>query len=195
MPIRRERSDAAEHRRLILQTARSLFEEHGVRDVSMRQIAQTAGVGQGTLYRRYAHKGELCSDLMEDTNRCIINAIEGYLKNAESASAAERCGGVLDLLVDFIDHESQLLIPLHNVYIASEDSSVFYRSPIYTYLRDMLARLLRELPEDGRTPDPALTAHVILCSLSPSGYLHLRNELGYSRDEIKRHYRKLYAGI
>ncbi|WP_051318170.1 TetR/AcrR family transcriptional regulator [Cohnella thermotolerans] len=196
MPIRRERSDAAEHRRLILQTAQALFAEHGVKEVSMHQIAKTAGIGQGTLYRRYAHKGELCSDLMEDNNRAVMNAIDSYLQlNANVLSAKERLGGVIDIIIDFIDDKCQLLIPLHNVYMCEEDSSVFFRSPIYVYLKDTLTRLIEE-SSGGKQADgePSIAAHVILCSINPAGYLHLRKELGFSKEEIRRQYRKLYAG-
>lgn len=196
MPIRRERSDAAEHRRLILQTARSLFEEHGVQEVSMHQIAKTAGIGQGTLYRRYAHKGDLCSDLIEDAGYEVINATERYLDSEENVrSPAERLGGVLDLLVDFIDDKVQLLIPLHNVHMNIEDKTAFFRSPIYINLKRILTQLLEEIPSRVDNSEPQITAHVILCSLNPAGYLHLRDVLGFSKEEIKRHYRKLYAGI
>ncbi|HZG64870.1 MAG TPA: helix-turn-helix domain-containing protein, partial [Rubrobacteraceae bacterium] len=59
-----ERRDAAESRRRVLDTARELFEERGVDSVSMHEIGRAAGVGQGTLYRRYEHKGALCSALL-----------------------------------------------------------------------------------------------------------------------------------
>src|SRR5215471_19498441 len=61
---RHERRDAAEHRQRILEVARRLFAQQGVEAVSMHQIALATGIGQGTLYRRYANKGELCMDLL-----------------------------------------------------------------------------------------------------------------------------------
>jgi len=196
MPIRRERSDAAEHRRLILQTARCLFEEYGVQEVSMHQIAKTAGIGQGTLYRRYAHKGDLCSDLIEDAGIEVVNATESYVSStASTLSPAERLGGALDLLVDFLDDKVQLLIPLHNVHMSMEDKTAFFRSPIYINLRRILTQLLQEIPSCSGEVDPQITAHVILCSLNPAGYLHMRDCLGFSKEEIKLHYRRLYAGI
>lgn len=202
MPIRRERSDAAEHRRLILQTARTLFEEHGVQEVSMHQIAKTAGIGQGTLYRRYAHKGDLCSALIEDAGYEVIGATENYLSDAASAlSPVERLGGTLDLLIDFIDDKLQLLIPLHNVHSSAcastsmEEKTAFFRSPIYINLKRILSELLQEIPSRTGGSDPQMSAHVLLCSLNPAGYLYLRENLGFSKEEIKRHYRKLFAGI
>lgn len=198
MPIRRERSDAAENRRLILQTAQSLFAQYGVSEVSMHQIAKTAGIGQGTLYRRYAHKGDLCSDLMEDNSRAVIHAIEGFLKfNADKLSPRELLGGTLDLMIDFIDDKAQLLIPLHNVYMCEDDSSAFFRSPIYNYLLETLSSLLRRIGEEesAGAADPVFTGHVILCAMNPIGYLHLLKDRGMTKEDVKRHCRRLYAGI
>ncbi len=61
-----ERRDAAEARRRILSVARQLFAERGVTEVSMHRIGRVAGVGQGTLYRHFEHKGALCSALLAE---------------------------------------------------------------------------------------------------------------------------------
>ena len=73
--IRHERRDAAEHRQRILNVAQRLFAEHGVDAVSMHQIARAAGIGQGTLYRRYAHKGELCMDLLHERYERFVRRV------------------------------------------------------------------------------------------------------------------------
>lgn len=52
---RSERRDAAANREQILATARMLFAEREVDLVTMEEIAAAAGVGKGTLYRRYPH--------------------------------------------------------------------------------------------------------------------------------------------
>ena len=55
---RSERRDAAENRQRILNAALKLFEQNGVEQVSMNQIAIEAQIGPGTLYRRYRDKSE-----------------------------------------------------------------------------------------------------------------------------------------
>ncbi|PRC55083.1 TetR family transcriptional regulator, partial [Mycobacterium sp. ITM-2017-0098] len=48
-----ERGDAARHRALLLDAARRLVDEHGAEAVTTDDIAAAAGVGKGTLFRRF----------------------------------------------------------------------------------------------------------------------------------------------
>jgi AcrR family transcriptional regulator len=59
-PLRR---DAAANRERILGTARVLFSEHGL-DASMDDVARGAGVGAGTLYRRFPTKEALVDAIL-----------------------------------------------------------------------------------------------------------------------------------
>jgi AcrR family transcriptional regulator len=59
------RSDARRNRALLVAAARDLFAEKGV-DVPVEEITQRAGVGMGTLYRHFAHKGDLIDAVLED---------------------------------------------------------------------------------------------------------------------------------
>ena len=52
------RADARRNRQQIIDAARDLFVRHGP-DVPMDEIARTAGVGIGTLYRRFPDRDEL----------------------------------------------------------------------------------------------------------------------------------------
>jgi len=58
-PPPRERADAARNRAAVLQAAAGLFAEHGVTAVSMDQVAAAAGVGKGTIFRRFGDKAGL----------------------------------------------------------------------------------------------------------------------------------------
>ena len=52
-----ERGDAARNRALLLDAARRLIGERGADAVSMDDIAAAAGVGKGTLFRRFGRPG------------------------------------------------------------------------------------------------------------------------------------------
>ena len=54
-----ERADAARNRRRILAAAEKLFAENGVSCTSMDAIAAEAGVGKGTLFRRFGDRASL----------------------------------------------------------------------------------------------------------------------------------------
>ena len=58
------RSDAALNRQRILDAASEAFAEHGL-DVTLNNVAAYAGVGVGTVYRRFANKDALIDELFE----------------------------------------------------------------------------------------------------------------------------------
>ncbi|MEZ5155257.1 MAG: helix-turn-helix domain-containing protein [Solirubrobacterales bacterium] len=59
------RKDAERNRQRILASARVLFAERGV-DVGLDEIARTAGVGVGTVYRRFPDRDALIDELLDD---------------------------------------------------------------------------------------------------------------------------------
>lgn len=109
---RTERADAAANRALILCTAERLFRERGVENVCMAEIAEVAGVGKGTLYRRYANKGELCLALMDtqmtefqDSSLTLFSGL-----TAQGVPYLEQLARFLRSLVEFTDIHSPLLV-------------------------------------------------------------------------------------
>jgi AcrR family transcriptional regulator len=58
------RADAERNRQLVVAAARGAFAELGI-DVPMEEIARRAGVGVGTLYRRYPSRGDLIAAAFE----------------------------------------------------------------------------------------------------------------------------------
>jgi AcrR family transcriptional regulator len=62
---RPERSDAARNREALLVAARRLVEERGVEAVTMDALAREAGVGKGTVFRRFASRAGLMTALLD----------------------------------------------------------------------------------------------------------------------------------
>lgn len=196
MPIRSERKDAAEHRQLILRTAVSLFRQHGVAGVSMHQIAKTAGVGQGTLYRRYAHKGDLCLDILQDYSQSFMDSVQQFLSDNGGLPPEERLGWLLDCWIDVMEQNSELILTIEShLHKKSEELQCgnIFQSLLYRFLREQISSLMTEIaavPSDSR-PDPVLAAHSLICAMAPSGYFHMKQEYGRTTRELKNHYRRL----
>lgn len=60
-----ERRDAARNREALLRAARELVERDGVRAVTMDAVAAAAGVGKGTVFRRFRSKEGLMAALLD----------------------------------------------------------------------------------------------------------------------------------
>jgi AcrR family transcriptional regulator len=72
-PRRPLRRDAERNRDRIVEAARTAFARDGI-DVSVEEIARRAGVGMGTLYRRFPTKGDLIDAVLEDAFSEICKA-------------------------------------------------------------------------------------------------------------------------
>jgi AcrR family transcriptional regulator len=199
---RNERRDAAERRQRILEVAQHLFAEHGVEAVSMHQIALAAGIGQGTLYRRYAHKGELCMDLVVERYERFAAEITTLLSQASTSPALERLEKVLAHMVRLLEEQG-----IMGGFVAGTERREgpchepdrfrhfsFQTTPWYRWLHDLLAGLLSEAVERGELAilDVPYTADAILAALHPAVFRFQRHERGFSSDRILQGLRQIY---
>jgi AcrR family transcriptional regulator len=66
------RRDAAENRTRLLDAAAQVFAEGGL-DASVEEVARVAGVGMGTLYRRFPTKDALIAQLVRDLLQEVLD--------------------------------------------------------------------------------------------------------------------------
>lgn len=78
------RADAARNLRLILTAAAELFAEQGG-DVPMEEIARRAGVGVGTLYRRFGDREALVVAVVRDTFQTLVDSMRAAQQQEPSA--------------------------------------------------------------------------------------------------------------
>jgi AcrR family transcriptional regulator len=69
-----ERNDAARNRLLLLAAARRLIAEQGADAVTMDDIAAAAGVGKGTVFRRFGNRAGLMMVLLDEDERASQEA-------------------------------------------------------------------------------------------------------------------------
>ncbi|VBA55007.1 TetR/AcrR family transcriptional regulator [Mycobacterium attenuatum] len=74
VPGRPERGDAARNRALLLDAARRLVANRGADAVTMDDVAAAAGVGKGTLFRRFGSRAGLMMVLLDEDERASQQA-------------------------------------------------------------------------------------------------------------------------
>ncbi|HEX8083957.1 MAG TPA: helix-turn-helix domain-containing protein [Solirubrobacteraceae bacterium] len=97
-PARALRADAERNRRRILDAARAVFAEHGL-GVGVDAVAREAGVGVGTLYRRFPTKQDLLRAIVEDRVEQLVARLEAAAAVDDPwdsfAAAAEAFAGAI----------------------------------------------------------------------------------------------------
>lgn len=177
---RSERRDAAENRQRILNVAFRLFEQHGVEQVSMNQIATEAEIGPGTLYRRYRNKSELCLDLIKDNVVLLFEEIEAYLEQHQTDKPNLRLKGVLRLFISYRERKLQLLAGVEEGASAKRTQSIT-QSPLYAELHDIFVNLFCEMTASEQNhPNSVFRADMLLMALKNDSYVFQREVRGYS---------------
>ncbi len=189
---REERSDAARNRRVILDTARTLFEERGVTCVTMEEIARASGVGKGTLYRRFPHKGYLCHALLDDPTRHLQEQTLEVLSEP-GTSALEKLDVFLDRLVAFTAENLDLLYGGHEP-LCGADRLERFSHPAYDWRRSTVLGLLRSAVREGDVDDGLdleYLASALLAPLDVDLYYYQHRVQGLSVERISRGVRAL----
>lgn len=192
-----ERKDAAANRILILQTAEALFAERGVANVCMAEIAQAAGVGKGTLYRRYANKAELCLGLMDEQMTTFQNTMLAQFRSmsANSVPKMSQLEFFIDALVHFTDAHSPLLSEVQSAGLIHEGRSTemphFWQ---YMTVNGLFQAAINagEIPEGL---DTEYLSDAILSPLMADIFRFQREVRGFSLARISEGLRILIAGL
>jgi AcrR family transcriptional regulator len=198
-PQRSERRDAAANRALILETAESLFAERGVANVNMADIAQAAGVGKGTLYRRFANKAELALALMDTQMREFQEAMLGRMRqqNEQGMSKLAQLDQFLDALVYFVERHNPLLCVVQSEgLLAGMGEQDLQRPHFWQHMT--IAGLLQGAIQDDELPadlDVVYVADALLATLHASLFRFQREGRGFSLERISAGLRRFVAGL
>jgi AcrR family transcriptional regulator len=150
-----ERRDAARNREALMAAAAELVAEHGARAVTMDAVAARAGVGKGTVFRRFESREGLMGALLNRSEAAWQAAvISGEPPLGPGAPARER-------LVAF--GRSRIEVTLQHADLIREAGRVGPRSYAAYSFTAMHVRYL--LAEMGVTGDLPLLATAILAPL------------------------------
>ena len=150
---------------MILRTARTLFEERGVTCVTMEEIARASGVGKGTLYRRFPHKGFLCQALLDEPTRHLQEQTLEILRDS-GTSAVEKLDAFLDRLVVFTAENLDLLYG-GNEPLCGADRLERFSHPAYDWRRSTVLGLLRTAANEGEVDGSLDLEYLATALLAP----------------------------
>ncbi|NUT32965.1 MAG: TetR/AcrR family transcriptional regulator [Hamadaea sp.] len=152
---RAERADAARNRRAVLRATERLLTEGGGDHVSLDRVAALAGVGKGTVFRRFGSRAGLLQALLEDRSRELREAVgDGPPPLGPGAPVRERLLAFLDGL-GAIAEGNALLLSAHGQACAEDK----YGDPSYRFWHGHLTALFAE----GRPDlDAGFLAHAVL---------------------------------
>lgn len=173
-PPAKERSDAARNREAILDAAARLFRQQGVEAVSMDAIAAAAGVGKGTLFRRFGDKSGLAVALLDTRERELQEAI---LFGAPPLGPGDGKTPAPQRLAAFVEAYLDYVLAHLDLVRVSETASAGarYRIGAYRFWHRHVALLLA-----GRD-DPDADAHTVLAALAAEHLHAMLPELGQER--------------
>lgn len=161
-----ERADAARNRQRILAAAQKLFTRDGVAATSMDAIALEAGVGKGTLFRRFGDRASLALALMESAERHFQESfIRGPAPLGPGAPPCERLIAFGRALLSHLTTHGDLLLAAQTT---GTPGHRFDAGPHGAY-RAHIIFLIRDAAPDL---DAEYVAEALLAQLSAEVVLH-----------------------
>jgi AcrR family transcriptional regulator len=169
-----ERADAARNRARLLDAAARLVAERGAEHVTMHEVAAAAGVGKGTLFRRFGDRNGLLLALLDEVEADFQWAYTcGPPPLGPGAPAMDRLVAFGCALIERTAADADLGAALvrrlpHERRLASDTGRAFHRH---------VSTLLRETGIDG---DHEVLGHALLAFANFETTDYLRNHCGIS---------------
>jgi AcrR family transcriptional regulator len=157
------RADAQRNLVRVLDAAREVFAEQGI-DAPVNDIAERAGVGVGTIFRRFPTKDDLLVAVVEQRTVQLIEAADGALESSDPGAALRR----------FM--ETATAMQISDVCWCEAGSDIFGREGIRE-LTDVLVGKMGELLTQAQTAGQvrsdlrALDLPVLLMAVAKSGLM------------------------
>ncbi|WP_049566994.1 TetR/AcrR family transcriptional regulator [Nonomuraea sp. SBT364] len=181
------RRDAARNRERILDAAAAIVAAEGVGGLSMAEVAATAGVGVGTLYRRFGDRSGLAYALIDEREREFQAAfLDGPPPLGPGAEPRERVRAFLGALADRTVAQLDLLV-------MAETAGPYARfGGAYEAYRGHLAMLLGQVRPEG---DASCLADALLAPLAAPLLARQVRDQGVPVGRVKAALDALVAGL
>ena len=170
-----ERGDAARNRALLLEAARRLIAERGADAVTTDDIAAAAGVGKGTLFRRFGSRAGLMIVLLDEDEKTEQQAFMfGPPPLGPGAPPLDRLLAYGRDRLKFVHAHHALLSD------ANRDPQMRFHAPATLHLRHVLVLL----EAAGTTGDLDAHAAALLALLDADYVHHQLTDRGRTLDEL-----------
>jgi AcrR family transcriptional regulator len=181
-----ERADAARNRQKILCSARRLIEERGLQNVSMDDIAHDAGVGKGTLFRRFGDRASLAHALLDATETAFQEElIRGEPPLGPGAPPCERVIAFGEAMIDLCVERRDLMAEV-------QAGPRWLRTNIYSGYRAHLSYLVAQAAPEQ---DAEFVADSLLGVLRADLVNHLVVDRGMDTQRLKDGFRALAMSL
>jgi AcrR family transcriptional regulator len=188
-PVRPERADAARNRSAILCAAERLVAQRGPDCVTMDDVASAAGVGKGTLFRRFGDRAGLLRALLDERERAFQEEIiRGAPPLGPGVPSGERLIAFGHRLLEEIEIQGDLLLAAE----AGVPPGMRLLHGVYGVYRAHVTALLRDLVP---ARDCDYLADVLLGALGAEVVLYQRRALGMRRERLKEGWRELVERV
>ena len=165
LDVRAERCDAAANRVRILEVTRQLLRQEGLAGASIDRIAAEAGVGKGTVFRRFGDRAGLTAALLDEHMRAFQDAfLSGPPPLGPGAPAHERLEAFVDGLLALLDEDLEIAL-------AAEDAAPGAGGVVAGALALHVRTLIGQINPHLNAP---LLADLLLGTLSPAVILRAR---------------------
>ncbi|WP_245617451.1 TetR/AcrR family transcriptional regulator [Amycolatopsis taiwanensis] len=166
---KQERADAARNRQAVLQATERLLVERGGDHVSLDAVAAAAGVGKGTVFRRFGSRAGLIRELLEERSRTLReNVTGGPPPLGPGAPPRERLMAFLHELAG-IGEQNAALLSAHEVACADHK----HEDPSYRFWARHIANLITAERPDV---DADFLSHAILATFDADLIRHMQRE-------------------
>jgi AcrR family transcriptional regulator len=164
------RADAARNRERILEAARALMARDGA-DAEMSDIAREAGVGVGTLYRRFPDKEALITELVREKFLGLREVMQSWVDRSD-LTARERLDGYIRNACEIQGRDKGLFEAM------STASAAHARLAQETDgLLESLQRLVNEAREEGAVRDDLTWEDVVMCTCALGHVTQIEDDL------------------
>src|SRR5215217_1402687 len=171
-----ERADAARNRDRIICAAARLFEEsEDPNAVTMDAVAAAAGVGKGTVFRRFGDRAGLMRSLLDEHESAFQ---EGVIRGAPPV---ERLAAFGRARFELLERHGLMLASAE----AAERGDARFDFPVYVFYRSHIAMLVREADPDC---DADYVTEALLAPLAATAFLYQRRARGMSLERVSQGY-------